>query len=104
MHSHVPRMYSGAIENGQMHGPGRLQYANNDVFKTKVGAKLLAEPVRWNDSLKCYTAKVWTPEQAIMLREAMKMVSEQDEADLAAHKRAERMKQLTAKQRRSATS
>ena len=26
-------MYSGAIENGQMHGPGRLQYANGDVFE-----------------------------------------------------------------------
>ena len=28
-------MYSGAIENGQMHGQGRLQYANNDVFEVR---------------------------------------------------------------------
>jgi hypothetical protein len=26
-------MYSGQIENGQMHGRGKLQYANNDVFE-----------------------------------------------------------------------
>ena len=29
------KMYSGAIENGQMHGQGRLQYANNDVFEVR---------------------------------------------------------------------
>ena len=34
-------MYSGAIENGQMHGPGRLQYANGDVFEVRRGATLL---------------------------------------------------------------
>ena len=28
-------MYSGAIENGQMHGTGRLQYANGDVFEVR---------------------------------------------------------------------
>eukprot|EP01047_Picozoa_sp_COSAG01_P021609 COSAG01_NODE_1259_length_11009_cov_53.138930_1_plen_90_part_00 len=26
-------MYSGSIENGQMHGHGKLQYANGDVFE-----------------------------------------------------------------------
>ena len=31
-------MYSGAIENGQMHGQGRLQYANNDVFEVRAMA------------------------------------------------------------------
>ena len=34
-------MYSGAIENGQMHGPGRLQYANGDVFEVRRGAQRL---------------------------------------------------------------
>ena len=34
-------MYSGAIENGQMHGPGRLQYANGDVFEVRRGARPL---------------------------------------------------------------
>jgi hypothetical protein len=34
-------MYSGAIENGQMHGPGRLQYANGDVFEVRRGVTLL---------------------------------------------------------------
>ena len=28
-------MYSGSIENGQMHGKGRLQYANGDVFEVR---------------------------------------------------------------------
>ena len=38
---------------------------------------------RWNDELKVYTAKIYTAEQAIMIREAQKMVSAEDEADLA---------------------
>jgi hypothetical protein len=37
----APAMYSGAIENGQMHGPGRLQYANGDVFEVRRGAQRL---------------------------------------------------------------
>ena len=42
------------------------------------------EHPRWNDELKRYTMKVYTPEQAIMIREAMKMVSADDEKDLNA--------------------
>ena len=34
-YSGASAMYSGAIENGQMHGPGRLQYANGDVFEVR---------------------------------------------------------------------
>lgn len=28
-------MYSGSIRHGQMHGPGRLQYANGDVYEVR---------------------------------------------------------------------
>ena len=45
---------------------------------------MLVENLRWNDQLKLYTAKVFTPEQAVMIREAMKMVAAEDEADLQA--------------------
>ena len=47
-----------------------------------MNAKLLANSCRWNDELKVYTAPVHTYEEAIMVREAMKMVSEKDEEDL----------------------
>lgn len=39
-YSGASAMYSGAIENGQMHGPGRLQYANGDVFEVRRDARL----------------------------------------------------------------
>ena len=34
-----------------------------------MNAKLLTENLRWNDEFKCYTAKVYTVEGAIMVRE-----------------------------------
>ena len=43
-------MYSGAIENGKMHGQGRLQYANNDVFEVRLrraGCSSLAFAASW---------------------------------------------------------
>lgn len=56
----------------------------NETFKTKVNDKLLLGPVRWNTASEggSYTARVNTVEEAILVREAMKMVSEQDENDL----------------------
>ena len=68
--------------SGAVYMRGKPRYTGNATFKDKVGKILLAEPVRWNDEMKIYTGKVWTPEQAIKVREAMKMVSEEDEADL----------------------
>ena len=38
-------MYSGAIENGQMHGTGRLQYANGDVFEVRRRLPLRQKPL-----------------------------------------------------------
>ena len=46
-------MYSGAIENGQMHGQGRLQYANNDVFEVRLrraGCSSLAFAASWRQA------------------------------------------------------
>ena len=38
--------------------------------------------MRWNDEIKAYRLRAWSVEQAILYREAMKMVSEEDEADI----------------------
>ena len=73
----LQRLHAGAV---YLHGKPRI--GNNEVFKEKVNTLLLEERVRWNDELKKFTAKVCTPEQVIMIREAMKMVSEKDEEDL----------------------
>ena len=56
----------------------------NDTFKSKVNSKVLIGPVRWNDEAEggSYTARINTVEEAILVREAMKMVLEQDERDL----------------------
>ena len=70
--------YSGAI-----YFRGKPRYGNNEIFKAKVGDKLLAETLRWNDEFKLYSAKVYTAEQAQMVLDAMRMVSEKDERDLA---------------------
>ena len=70
--------YSGAI-----YFRGKPRYGNNEIFKAKVNDKLLAEMLRWNDEFKLYSAKVYTAEQAQMVLDAMRMVSEKDERDLA---------------------
>jgi len=67
-------MYSGAV-----YARGVPLMGYNDTYKDKVGAKLLAEHLRFNTELKLYTAKVYSPEQAIMVREAAKMVCDEDE-------------------------
>ena len=42
--------YSGAI-----YFRGKPRYGNNEIFKAKVGDKLLAETLRWNDEFKLYS-------------------------------------------------
>ena len=59
-------------------------YGFNALYKDKVNAKLLSEEVRFNSELKMYTAKVYSPEQAIMVRDAAKLVCEADEVAAAA--------------------
>ena len=49
--------------------------------------KLLSESLRFNTEMKVYTAKVNSPEQAIMVRDAAKMVCEADEVSAAASAR-----------------
>ena len=68
---------------GSIYLRGKPRYGNNEIFKVKVGEKLLAETLRWNDEFKLYSAKVYTAEQAQMILDAMRMVSEKDEKDLA---------------------
>ena len=72
--------YSGAV-----YGRGVPSYASgrNEMYKEKLGAKLLAEVPRFNTELKTYTFKVYAPEQAIMVREAAKMVCAEDEVSPA---------------------
>ena len=70
--------YTGAI-----YFRGKPRYGNNEIFKAKVNDKLLAETLRWNDEFKLYSAKVYTAEQAQMVLDAMRIVSEKDKQDLA---------------------
>ena len=65
------------------------RYPNTGTENTDGGAafrnaKLLTEELRFNTELKMYTAKVYSPEQAIFVREAAKMVCEADEVSAAA--------------------
>ena len=71
--------YTGAV---LFRGKPSYSKGNNERFKEKVDAVLLEENVRFNMELKCFTAKVQTVEVAIAVREAMKAVSEADEATL----------------------
>lgn len=75
--------YKDAL-SGTVYFRGKVRYAKgtNEIFKTKVGAKMLAEPIRFNDDLKVYTGKVYTAKQAKMIRDAMKEVSKDDEETL----------------------
>ena len=67
---------------GTVYAHFKPRYGNNDKCKEKIHAKSLMETTRWNDELKVYRLRAWSVEQAIMYREAMKMVSEEDEADI----------------------
>ena len=75
--------YMKGEKNGQLTGAvyGRSvpMYGGNQMHKEKLGEKLLCEVPRFNEELKKYTYKVYSPEQAIMLREQAKMVSALDE-------------------------
>ena len=82
----VKALYQKGDKKGQLSGAiyfrGKPRYRMNEIFKDKVNGVLLEERVRWNDELKTYTARVSTYEQACMVLEAMRMVSEADEKDL----------------------
>ena len=75
--------------SGNVYVKARPRYAkgSNENWKEKGNAKMLANQLRWNDepTMKAYTGVVCTVEQAIMLREALKMVSAEDEKDVTAN-------------------
>ena len=68
---------------GAIYFRGQPTYGNNENFKDKLFPVFLKERLRWNDELKLYTAKVYTPEQAIMVLDNMREVSEECEKSLA---------------------
>ena len=70
---------SAGNNSGTIYARGVPSFGHNEKYKEKVNAKLLTETLRFNTELKVYTAKVHSPEQAIMVREAAKMVCEADE-------------------------
>lgn len=70
--------YSGAI-----YFRGKPCFGDNERFKKDVQQILLAEPLRWNTELTLFTGKVWTKVQAEMVLEAIKKLSEKNEADLS---------------------
>ena len=67
---------------GAIYLRGKPTYGNNKKFKDKLFPVFLKERLRWNDELKLYTAKVYTPEQAIMVLDNMREVSEECEKSL----------------------
>ena len=69
--------------SGSIYFQGKPTYGNNQTFKDKVHPKLISETLRWTDDVKLYSAKIYTYEQAVMVLDAMRQVSEQDEKDLA---------------------
>ena len=62
---------------------GKPRYGHNKVYKEKLEALLLTERLRWNDDIKKYPAKLYSYKQAEMVLQASKMVSRDDERDLA---------------------
>ena len=73
--------------SGTVYGRGLPSYGYNEKYKEKVNDKLLSESLRFNTEMKVYTAKVNSPEQANMVRDAAKMVCEADEVSAAASAR-----------------
>ena len=73
--------YTGRI---YMRGKPGYFKGGNEIFKTKVGNVMLVPNIKWNDELKLFTGQVHSAEEAIKVREAMKMVSEPDEKELTA--------------------
>ena len=70
-------------KSGNIYMNGKPRFGHNQVYKEKVGALLLTERLKWNDDIKMYHAKLYSYEQAAMVLEASKMVSGDDERDLA---------------------
>jgi len=70
--------YSGAI-----YYRGKPRWGMNEKFKAKVGPKMLAESLRWNDEIKLYTGKIWAAKQAQLILDGMREVSAEDAKDLA---------------------
>lgn len=68
--------------SGWIYFRGKPRYGSNEIFKDKVNGVTLEERLRWNDEVKLYTVRVYTYEQAVMVLEHMRMVSELDEKDL----------------------
>jgi len=71
--------------SGAVYMQGKVRYAKgkNERFKEKAEPKLLGEVLRFNDEIRLYRAKVYSVEQAIMIREVMQSISKEDAADLA---------------------
>ena len=69
--------------SGWIYARLKPRYGNNDKCKAKVGDKLLAETLRWNDEFKLYSAKIYTAAQAQLVLDAMREVSAEDAKDLA---------------------
>lgn len=70
-------------KSGNIYMNGKPRFGHNQVYKEKVGALLLTERLKWNDDIKMYHAKLYSYEQAAMVLQASKMVSADDERDLA---------------------
>ena len=72
---------------GSIYARGVPSSGYNDKYKDNVNGKLLSVQLRFNTEMKMYTGKVNSPEQAIMVRDAAKMVCEADEVSAAASQR-----------------
>lgn len=70
-------------KSGNIYMNGKPRFGHNKTYKAKLDPLLLTERLKWNDDIKKYHAKLYAYEQAVMVLEASKMVSGDDERDLA---------------------
>ena len=70
-------------ESGNVMADVICTYGKNEDLKTKANEKTLANKLRFNEEKKKYGVHVYNAKHAGKLLEACKMVSEQDERDLA---------------------
>ena len=68
---------------GSVYVRAKPRYGKNEEFKAVCEKHLLNEKLRWNDELKVYTAKVYTPKQGQLVLDAIRTIDDKHEEDLA---------------------
>ena len=69
-------------ETGAVYYRGKPRFGKNSKYKELMQTIFLAEPLRWNDQLKVYTAKVYNETQLDKAKDAHKSLDDEEKADL----------------------